>query len=576
MLNKLDILSGLDELRLCVAYEVDGERVEAWPLVGRRAGARDADLRARSRAGTRRSTASARSTTCPRTPGATSSALEEHAGVPIALISVGPERTQTIERAARPCRRGIAPAAGGRAAAIDRLMPADHADPDPRRRQRRPRARARLEARARAGRQRRGRGARRATRSAEPRVRCVPDVDALDAGAARRAGAARGGRAGRHRAGGAARGGRRRCAARPPGSRSSGRRAAAARLEASKAFCREVARRGRRARWPQGARLRRRRPRRMAFARGLRRAGRRRRQGRRPRGRQGRDASADIGRRGGRSRSHVARRASAARARRSSSRSGSIGREASVIALCDGRDAVALPAARDHKRLCDGDAGPNTGGMGAYSPLPDLPDAERRGRSSSAFHRPVLARAGPARDAVPRRAVRRPDAHRRRPAPARVQRPLRRPGDAGDPAAPRRRRSGRCCWPRRGAAGGRSSALGSDVVPALPGCGRRHRPRRGAAIRTTPRSGDAIDGLDEAARDAGALVFHAGTSRDAPDGTFATNGGRVLTVVGRGADLADGARRGRARGRRDRVRRASSAATTSRRAGRRARSGRPA
>ncbi|MEO8437790.1 MAG: phosphoribosylamine--glycine ligase, partial [Chloroflexota bacterium] len=41
------------------------------------------------------------------------------------------------------------------------------------------------------------------------------------------------------------------------------------------------------------------------------------------------------------------------------------GREASLIALCDGRVALALPLARDHKRLLDGDAGPNTGGMGA-------------------------------------------------------------------------------------------------------------------------------------------------------------------------------------------------------------------
>ncbi len=49
------------------------------------------------------------------------------------------------------------------------------------------------------------------------------------------------------------------------------------------------------------------------------------------------------------------------------------GPEASLIAMCDGTHAVALPVARDHKRLCDDDLGPNTGGMGAYSPLPDLP-----------------------------------------------------------------------------------------------------------------------------------------------------------------------------------------------------------
>ena len=66
------------------------------------------------------------------------------------------------------------------------------------------------------------------------------------------------------------------------------------------------------------------------------------------------------------------------------------GREASLIAICDGRIALALPMARDHKRLLDGDHGPNTGGMGAYSPLPDLPD-EAAESLLDAFHRPILA-----------------------------------------------------------------------------------------------------------------------------------------------------------------------------------------
>ncbi len=66
------------------------------------------------------------------------------------------------------------------------------------------------------------------------------------------------------------------------------------------------------------------------------------------------------------------------------------GAEASSIALCDGRDALALPLARDHKRLGDGDTGPNTGGMGAYSPLPDLPD-EAADDLVERFHRPILA-----------------------------------------------------------------------------------------------------------------------------------------------------------------------------------------
>jgi phosphoribosylamine--glycine ligase len=50
---------------------------------------------------------------------------------------------------------------------------------------------------------------------------------------------------------------------------------------------------------------------------------------------------------------------------------------------------VALPASRYHKRLCDGDTGPNTGGMGAYSPLPDLP-AEAVDEIIRTIHRPIL------------------------------------------------------------------------------------------------------------------------------------------------------------------------------------------
>ena len=46
------------------------------------------------------------------------------------------------------------------------------------------------------------------------------------------------------------------------------------------------------------------------------------------------------------------------------------GPECSLLALCDGRTAVALPLAQDHKRIGEGDTGPNTGGMGAYAPAP--------------------------------------------------------------------------------------------------------------------------------------------------------------------------------------------------------------
>src|SRR6202012_1140492 len=50
-----------------------------------------------------------------------------------------------------------------------------------------------------------------------------------------------------------------------------------------------------------------------------------------------------------------------------------VGEEVSLFALCDGEDALLLGSAQDHKRVGDGDTGPNTGGMGAYTPVPSFP-----------------------------------------------------------------------------------------------------------------------------------------------------------------------------------------------------------
>jgi adenylosuccinate synthase len=103
MLNKLDILSGIDPIRMCVAYEIDGRRVEAWPS--------SATVLARATpvyeefAGWSEPIHGIRSLAdLPENARRYVTALEEHAGVPIVLVSVGPERTQTIERAWRPMR----------------------------------------------------------------------------------------------------------------------------------------------------------------------------------------------------------------------------------------------------------------------------------------------------------------------------------------------------------------------------------------------------------------------------------------------------------------------------------------
>jgi phosphoribosylamine---glycine ligase len=215
------------------------------------------------------------------------------------------------------------------------------------------------------------------------------------------------------------------------------------------------------------------------------------------------------------------------------------GREASVIALCDGRDAVALPPARDHKRLLDGDHGPNTGGMGAYSPLPDFPD-DAVGEVVERVHRPILAEL--ARRGTPFRGALYAGLMLTDDGPVLLECNAR----FGDPET-------QAILPRLAvplgpillaAARGdlRAALIGSAAggrLPTLPGA-TVALVLAAAGYPGTPRAGDPITGLARAVA-SGALVFHAATARDA-DGMFLTAGGRVLTVVGHGPDLAAAAR----------------------------------
>jgi len=204
------------------------------------------------------------------------------------------------------------------------------------------------------------------------------------------------------------------------------------------------------------------------------------------------------------------------------------GPEASVIAICDGERAIALPAARDHKRLGDDDAGPNTGGMGAYSPLPDLDESEVD-RIVAEIHLPILRelarRGSPFRGFLYAGLILTADG------PALLECNAR----LGDPEA-------QVIMPLLGGALGpvllaaAQGGVPADLagrLPVLPGSA-VGIVLAGAGYPTDRSVGVAISGIEEARR-RGALVFHAGTSQSG-DG-WVTNGGRILTVVGRGPDL---------------------------------------
>jgi phosphoribosylamine--glycine ligase len=200
------------------------------------------------------------------------------------------------------------------------------------------------------------------------------------------------------------------------------------------------------------------------------------------------------------------------------------GPEVSVFALCDGERVVALPSAQDHKRLLDGDRGPNTGGMGAYAPCP-LVDSVQADAIVQAVHLPVIQEL--ARRGTPFRGVLYGGLMMTASGPYVLEFNVR----FGDPEC----QPLMCLWDDDilpwlfGAASGKLPggrprfAQGSACCVVVAAEGYPEAPVKGVAVPDGPR----VDGVE---------VFVAGAQR-AADGVLRTTGGRVLGVTGMGPDL---------------------------------------
>jgi phosphoribosylamine--glycine ligase len=203
------------------------------------------------------------------------------------------------------------------------------------------------------------------------------------------------------------------------------------------------------------------------------------------------------------------------------------GDEVSLFALASGTEAVALAPAQDFKRLEDGDEGPNTGGMGSYSPVPGF-DAHDVDELLDTVHRPVLAelaaRGTPFVGLLYAGLMLTEDGPRVLEFNCRF----------GDPETQSilPRLDGDLLDPLWAAATGELagvSVTAADRAAVTVVLAAEDYPAQSAA-------GIPIDGVD-AAEAEGALVFHAGTALR--DGRLLANGGRILNVTGLGATLAD-------------------------------------
>src|SRR5579885_2362281 len=198
------------------------------------------------------------------------------------------------------------------------------------------------------------------------------------------------------------------------------------------------------------------------------------------------------------------------------------GEEVSFFALCDGTDVLPLIAAQDHKRAFDGDKGPNTGGMGAYSPVPIFDEALQK-RTMDEIVLPTVR--AMKEIGAPFKGVLYAGLMVDQGRPRLVEYNCR----FGDPET-------QVLMMR----------LKSDILPALIACadgGLKHFDLRWSteaaltvimATRGYPDSypkGSAIRGLDKAAKVPGVEIFHAGTKFGTDGQTITANGGRVLNIT---------------------------------------------
>jgi phosphoribosylamine--glycine ligase len=205
------------------------------------------------------------------------------------------------------------------------------------------------------------------------------------------------------------------------------------------------------------------------------------------------------------------------------------GPEASLFALADGVTAVPLLPAQDFKRAQDGDQGPNTGGMGAYAPLPWAPPGLTEEVMATVIQPAIEAMR---RRGTPYRGLLYAGLCLTKQGPRVVEFNAR----FGDPETQVvvDRLASPLAGPLAAAASGSLSGAGS--LEWAPGAAvtvviaAQHYPG-------VPATGDLIEGIEDAERIPGAYVLHAGTSTGR-GGQLLTAGGRVLNAVGTGPDLA--------------------------------------